>query len=132
MADQLRSALALDALAMALRARRPSAGLVHHTDRGSQYSAAVYQAALAARGVTASMNRAGECLDNALAESFFATLKAERIAARTWPTRAAARLALFAWIAVWYHRQRRHAALGYRAPVAHEEQQLLLLQDLAA
>jgi len=132
MADHLRTELALDALTMALRARRPSAGLVHHTDRGSQYTAAAYQTALAAPGVTVSMSRAGECLDNAMAESFFATLKAELIDTRTWPTRAAARLAIFEWLEVWYNRQRRHSALAYQAPVAHEEGQLLLLQDLAA
>ena len=78
------------------------------------------------------MSRAGACLDNALAESFFVTRKAELADAGTWPTRAAARTAIFAWLAAWYNRQRRHAALAYRTPVAHEEQQLLLLQDRAA
>jgi len=131
MADHLRTELALDALVMALQCRRPLPGLVHHTDRGCQYTAAAYQAALAARGLTVSMSRAGECLDNAMAERFFATLKAELVDARTWPTRAAARLAIFEWLEVWYNRQRRHSALGYRAPVAYEGQ-LLLLQDLAA
>jgi len=132
MADHLRTDLALGALAMALRARRPGAGLVHHTDRGCQYTAAAYQAALAACGIVCSMSRAGECLDNAMAESFFATLKAELVDARTWPTRAAARLAIFEWLEVWYNRQRRHSALSYRAPVAYEDQHLLLLQDPAA
>ena len=78
------------------------------------------------------MSRAGECPDHALAESCFATRKAEIADAGTWPTRAAARTAIFAWLAAWYNRQRRHAALAYRTPVAHEEQQLLLLQDRAA
>ena len=132
MADHLRSQLTLDALAMALRARRPGAGLVHHTDRGSQYTAAAYQEVLAARGLICSMSRSGDCYDNAMAESFFATLKAELADAGTWPTRAAARTAIFEWLEVWYNRQRRHSALGYRAPVAHEEQHLLLLQDQAA
>ena len=132
MADHLRTELALDALAMAVHTRRPGAGLVHHTDRGSQYTATAYQIALAARGVTCSMSRAGECLDNAMAESFFATLKAELTDTKTWPTRGAARLAIFEWIEVWYNRQRRHSALAYRAPVAHEAQHWLLLQDLAA
>jgi putative transposase len=132
MADHLRTELALGALRMALRARRPGAGLVHHTDRGSHYTAASYRTALATPGVTVSMSRAGECLDNAMAESFFATLKAELIDTRTWPTRAAARLAIFAWIEAWYNRQRRHSALAYRAPVAHEAQHWLLLQDQAA
>jgi putative transposase len=126
MADHLRAELALDALAMALRARRPPPGLVHHTDRGSQYTAATYRATLAERAITVSMSRAGECLDNAVAESFFATLKAELVDTQAWPTRAAARLAIFEWIEVWYNRQRRHSTLGYLTPVAHERQVLLL------
>jgi len=131
MAEHLRAELTLDALAMALQSRRPPPGLVHHTDRGSQYTAALYRSRLAAHGITCSMSRAGECLDNAMAESFFATLKAELRADRPWPTRAAARLALFEWLEVWYNRQRRHSALAYRSPVAYEEH-VLLLQDLAA
>jgi len=126
MADHLRTELARDALAMALRARRPPPGLVHHTDRGSQYTAAAYRSQLAARGITCSMSRAGECLDNAVAESFFATLKAELVDTRAWPTRATARTAIFEWIEVWYNRQRRHSTLGYLTPVAHERQVLLL------
>jgi len=109
MADHLRSELAADALAMALGRRRSAAGLVHHTDRGGQYTAATYQALLAARGVTVSMSRAGECLDNAVVESFFATPKAALVEAHHWPTRAAARLAIFEWREVWYNRQRRHS-----------------------
>ncbi len=120
MAEHLRAELACDALAMALQARRPGAGLVHHTDRGCQYTAEAYRAALAARQLTASMSRAGECLDNAVAERFFATPKAELVDTRTWPTRTAPRLAIFEWIAVWYNRQRRHSALNYLTPVAHE------------
>jgi len=131
MADHLRAELAADALAMALGRRRPAAGLVHHTDRGGQYTATAYQAALAARGIACSMSRAGECLDNAMAESSFSTLKAELVEAHRWPTRAAARLAISEWLEVWYNRQRRHSALAYRRPVNFEEQ-LLLLQDLAA
>ena len=131
MADHLRTELATDALAMALHARRPPPGLVHHTDRGSQYTAATYRAMLADRGLTVSMSRAGECLDNAVAESFFATLKAELVDTRTWPTRADARLAIFAWIAVWYNRQRRHSTRGSLTPIAHERQ-LLLLSNRAA
>ncbi len=130
LADQLRTELALDALALALAQRRPGAGLVHHTDRGCQYTAAAYQATLAARGVTVSMRRAGACLDNALAESFFATLKAEIADAQVWPSRAAARTAIFEWIEVWYNRQRRHSALNYQTPVTFEE--VLLVQDRAA
>ena len=68
------------------------------------------------------MSRAGDCLDNAMAESFFATLKAELVDAQRWPTRAAARTAIFAWIEVFYNRQRRHSALAYQAPVTFEEE----------
>jgi transposase InsO family protein len=120
MADHLRTALALDALTMALVRRRPGAGLGQHTDRGCQYTAAAYRQALAARGVVASMSRTSDCLDNAMAESFFATLKAELIDTRRWPTRAAAQTAIFAWLEVFYNRQRCHSALNYQAPVTFE------------
>jgi putative transposase len=125
MADHLRTELALDALAMALARRRPGTGLVHHTDRGCQYTAVAYRQALAARGAIASMSRSGDCLDNAMAESFFATLKAELVDARVWPTRAAARTAIFEWLEVFYNRQRYHSALNYHAPVTFEEMLLL-------
>ncbi len=131
MAEHLRAELALDALAMALQRRRPAAGLVHHTDRGCQYTAAAYREALAARGITASMSRSGDCYDNAMAESFFATLKAELVDSNAWPTRAAARQAIFAWLEVWYNRQRRHSALAYRSPVSYEDTMLLLSQQVA-
>lgn len=130
MADHLRTELPLDALAMALRARRPASGLVHHTDRGCQYTAAAYQQALARRGLVCSMSRSGDCLDNAMAESFFATLKAELVGARAWPTRAAARTAIFEWVEVFYNRQRAHSALAYQPPVTFEE--VLLLSCPAA
>ena len=131
MADHQRAELAIDALTMALQRRRPAHGLVPHTDRGCQYTAAAYRALLAAHGVAASLSRAGECLDNAMAESFFATLKAELGDTRTWPTRAAARQAIFEWLEVWYNRQRRHSALDYHSPVTWEEP-VLLLQPKAA
>jgi putative transposase len=132
MADHLRTELALDALALALQRRQPMRGLVHHTDRGSQYTAAAYQATLVTHGVICSMGRSGECLDNAMAAGSFATLKAEMANTRIWPSHAAARLAIFAWIAVWYNRQRRHSTLGYLTPVALEAQHWLLLQGHAA
>jgi putative transposase len=121
MADHLRTELALDALQMALKQRRPEAGsLIHHTDRGCQYTATAYQAALTAAGVSCSMSRAGNCYDNAVAESFFGTLKAELIGGQAWPSRQAARQTIFEWIEVFYNRQRRHSALGYRSPAAFE------------
>jgi len=126
LAEHRRAARALDALAMARTARRPGAGPIHHTDRGGQYTAAAYREALAALGLTPAMRRGGDCYDTALAERCFATPKAELVDTQHWPTRAAARRAIFAWLAVWDNRQRRHAALNYSSPVAHEEQRLLL------
>ncbi len=121
MADHLRSELALEALQMALTSRRPASGLIHHTDRGCQYTAEAYQTLLATHGITPSMSRTGDCYDNALAESFLATLKGELIDTQPWPTRRAARQAIVEWIEVFYNRQRRHSSLGYLCPVAFEE-----------
>jgi putative transposase len=120
MAEHLRAELALAARQLALASRQPAAGLIHHTDRGCQYTAAAYQEALAVHTITASMSRTGDCDDNAMAESFFATLKAELIDTRPWPTRRAARQAIFAWIEVFYNRRRYHSALGYRSPATYE------------
>ncbi len=130
LADHLRKELATEALAMALRARQPPAGLVHHTARGCQYTARDDQAIRTSRGGVASMSRATDCYDNAMAERFFATLKAERIDARPWPTRRAARQAIFAWLAVCYDRQRSHSARGYQRPVAFER--ALAMEEQAA
>ena len=107
MADHLRVELALEALGMAISARRPRSGeLVHHSDRGSQYTAGAYQAVLNAHGIRCSMSRKGNCWDNAMAESFFATLKRELMPEEGWLTKADARAAVFEWIAVYYNRQR--------------------------
>ncbi len=122
MADHLRAELALSALDMAIRRRRPRPGeLVHHTDRGCQYTSAAYRVALAGAGITASMSRKGERLDNAVAETFFATLKAELIDGRTWRSRAEATQAIFEWIEVFYNHQRLHSGLGYSSPTEYEE-----------
>ncbi len=131
MADHLRTELPLDAPTMALRSRRPTPGLVHHTDRGCQYTAAAYQTRLASASLVCSMSRAGECLDNAMAERFFATLKAELVDTHRWQTRAAARTAIFERIEVFYNRQRCHSALAYRPPAAFEAA-LLFLSNHAA
>jgi len=114
--------LALGALRMALGARRPAAGLVHHSDRGVQYACAEYRALLATHGLLASMSRKGDCWDNAVVESFFATLERELIARRDWRTHAEARQAIFRYIETWYNRQRRHSTLGYVSPVEYEQQ----------
>lgn len=122
--ETLEEELALAALQMALADRRPCPGLVHHSDRGSQYTGGAYQAVLAAHGLVASMSKKGDCWDNAVAESFFATLEVELIQDAAWPTRAAARQALFEYIEVWYNRERRHSSLGYRSPVQYEAEVL--------
>lgn len=121
LAAHLRTELALAALELALGQRRPPAGvLVHHTDRGCQYTARAYQEVLAAHGITASMSRAGNCYDNALAESFNATIKRELLGQTHWRTREEARAAVFEWITVFYNRRRRHSGLGYRSPLEFE------------
>ena len=120
LADHLRTGLALDALRMALDDRCPAAGLVHHTDRGCQYTAADYAALLAGRGIAQSLGRPGTCWDNAVAESFFATLKIELVDRYAWPTRRQARTAVFEFIEGFYNRQRRHSTLGYLSPAAFE------------
>ena len=121
MADHLRTDLAAAALAMALRTRRPPPGLIHHGDRGSQYLSGTYRATLAEHGVRQSVGRPGTCWDNAVAESFFATLKQELIYRHVWPTRRAAQTAIFAFIEGRYNRQRLHSALGFRSPVQVED-----------
>jgi transposase InsO family protein len=120
MADHLYAELSVAASQMALRNRRPAPGLIHHTDRGSQYTANAYHAVLASQQIIPSMSRAGDCYDNAVAESFLATLKTELIHRQPWPTRTAARQAIFEWIEVFYNRQRRHSALDYLSPMAFE------------
>lgn len=116
--------LTLTALARALAHRRPGPGAVHHSDRGVQYAGQAYQALLARHGFTASMSRVGDCWDNAVVESFFATLKIELVLDADWATREQARDALGRYIEVWYNHQRRHASLDYRSP-AHYEREVL-------
>jgi len=120
---RLEQELALAALDMALERRRPSDGL-HHSDRGSQYTSAAYQERLHAAGFTASMSRVGNCWDNAVVESFFATLTKELLGDEVFESRAAASRAVFEFIEIWYNRQRRHSTLGYRTPVEFEEEML--------
>ena len=122
MRDTLEVELALSALRMAREARRPGPGLIHHSDRGSQYAAGVYRAELAAHGMVASMSRKGDCYDNAVAESFFSTLEFELLMRNDWHTKAEARRAIFGYIETWYNRQRRHSTLGYLSPADYEMQ----------
>jgi len=120
MADHLRTELPLGALKMALGQRRPELGMIHHSDRGCQYASHDYRAALAADGITSSMSRKGDCWDNAVAESFFATFRAELSDHCRWATREAARTAIHDFIERFYNRQRRHSYLDYVSPVAFE------------
>jgi putative transposase len=120
MAAHLRTELATAALQMAFETRRPKPGLIQHTDRGSQYTSTVYGELLAAHQARQSVGRPGTCWDNAVAESFFATLKTELIHRHVWPTRRQAELAIFEFIAGWYNQHRRHSALGYLSPAEVE------------
>ena len=120
MGTRLTVELAEQALTMALATRNPQAGLLHHSDRGSQYAATRYQRLLDARGITPSMSRTGNCWDNACVESFFGTLKRELVYHRRYETREAARQDIFEYIEVFYNRRRRHSTLGYNSPTEFE------------
>lgn len=120
MSERIDRQLCLDALSMAVEARRPLPGLVHHSDRGSQYASTDYRKALEEHGMVCSMSRRADCWDNAVAESFWSTLKTEVVEGVDFPTRAAARQAVFEFIAVFYNRQRLHSTIGYRTPTEHE------------
>lgn len=116
--------LVIDALTMALKNGKPGPGLSHHSDQGVQYASQAFQALLTAAGIQGSMSRKGNCWDNAVAESFFHTLKVELVHPRHYHTRQEARAEIFEYIEVFYNRQRRHSALGYRTPAECEEMAL--------
>ena len=118
----LATALPLAALHQALRLRRPPPGFIHHPDRGSQFASQEYRAALAAHGVCQSMSRKGDCWDNAVSESFFATLEHELLADADYHTRRDAHAAVAEFIDTWYNGERRHSTLGYVSPVQYEVQ----------
>jgi putative transposase len=120
MRDTLHTEIALDALAMALQRQRPGAGLIHHSDRGIQYAAEVYRQTLAAANITPSMSRKGNCWDNAPMESFFHTLKTERVHHRIYATKEQAKRDLFAYIEGFYNSHRLHSTLGYLSPAERE------------
>ena len=113
--------LTLQALTMALGRRRPPQGLLHHSDRGSQYASADYRRALRVHGIVCSMSRRGNCWDNAVAESFFATVKVELAHEANWATRGQARGEVFEYLERFYNGQRRHSALGYLNPLTFEQ-----------
>jgi len=121
---RLTHGLALEALQMALDQRRPTGRLLHHSDRGSQYASAAYQARLARHGIQPSMSRRGDVWDNAVLESFFATLKTELVRQCHYRSRREAQAELFEYLEIWYNRRRRHSTLGYLSPAEFERRQV--------
>ena len=121
MAEHLRTELVLAALEMAVWNRHPSDGLIHHSDHGCQYTSLLFGQRCAAVGIHCSMGSVGDCFDNAMAESFFATLECELLARQTFRTHHEARAAIFEFLEVFYNRRRRHSALGYLSPEAYEQ-----------
>lgn len=116
MRDHMRTELPLAALTMAIQRQRPGPGLIHHSDRGSQYASADYTNTLKSNGIIASMSRKGNCWDNAPMESFFGTMKSEMEITSPYPTHEAAKRDLFSYIEGYYNRQRLHSAIGYITP----------------
>jgi len=123
MAEHMRTQLVVDALAMGLRRRRPEPGLVHHSDQGSQYVSLGFGQAARDAGIAISMGSRGDAHDNAVAESFFATLKKELVHRRSWPTRRELGSAVFEYIEAFYNRERRHSTLGMLSPAEYERTQ---------
>lgn len=121
MASHLRAELVVEALEMAVWRRKPAPGLIHHSDRGSQYTSLSFGKHLEEAGVLPSMGRVGSAVDNAMAESFVSTLKAELVHGRQWPTKEAARSAIFEYLEAFYNRRRLHSALGYESPASYEQ-----------
>jgi putative transposase len=124
MATHMRASLVVDALQMALQRRRPGPGLIHHSDHGGQYVSLAFGRAAHEAGIAVSMGSHGNAYDNAVAETFFATLKKELVNRRSWPTRLELQSAVFEYIEAFYNRQRRHSTLEMLSPVAYEQLQL--------
>ncbi|HZB70237.1 MAG TPA: IS3 family transposase [Sphingomicrobium sp.] len=120
MADHMRTELVTDALQMALAQRRPAPGLIWHSDQGSQFVSLAFGQQARAAGIAQSMGSRGDCFDNAVAESFFATLKKELIHGRSWPSKAELRTEVFEYIEVFFNRRRRHSTLGFLSPEQFE------------
>lgn len=123
-ADHLRTDLVEQALRNAVTGRRPERGVIFHSDRGCQYTSGQYARAAAEVGVRLSVGRKGQCWDNAVAESFFATIKTEMLDRQPWPTKAKAHKAIFEYVEGWYNTRRRHSSLGYLSPAAYEATQV--------
>jgi len=130
MAEHMRAELVVEALSMAVSRRNPAGGLIHHSDRGSQYTSVEFGARIQEAGILPSMGSRGDAYDNAMAESFVATIKKELIHRHSWPTRAAARRAIFEYIECFYNPSRRHSALGYLSPCEYERS--TITEDVAA
>jgi putative transposase len=121
MAEHVRAELVIDAFHMAVAARRPAPGLVHHSDQGAQYTSLTFGRAVRQVGIAASMGSVGDCFDNAVAESFFATLQTELLDRYWWSTRRQLATAVFDYIETFYNRRRRHSTLGYHSPADYEK-----------
>lgn len=121
MANHLRTALVLDALNMAIHNRRPAAGLVHHSDRGSQYTSVEFGGRLKETGLVPSMGSVADAYDNALAESFISTLKRELLHRHSWPSKESVRAGIFEYIECFYNPRRRHSSLGQMSPTEYEQ-----------
>jgi putative transposase len=124
MTEHMRAELVVDALKMAISRRRPDPGLVHHSDQGSQYVSLAFGQQARDAGIAVSMGSRGDCFDNAVAESFFSTLKKELVRRQTWKTRRELGAAVFEYIEIFYNRERRHSTLGYLSPEQYEEQSI--------
>lgn len=118
--DHMRTELIVDALDMAIKNRQPAPGVIFHSDRGSQYTSAAFRDFCTSHNVRPSVGKTGICYDNAVAESFFATIKKELVHLKPWPTLARLRTELFAYIETYYNRKRRHSTLGYLSPEEYE------------
>jgi len=121
MATHMRASLVVDALKMALARRRPDPGLIHHSDQGSQYVSLAFGRVAGEAGIAVSMGSRGDAYDNAVAETFFATLKKELVNRRSWPSRLELQSAVFEYIEAFYNRQRRHSTLGMLSPATYEQ-----------
>jgi putative transposase len=122
MSERMTNDLVIQALQQALKHRRPKAGLIHHSDKGCQYTSEAFQALLKSNNIICSMSGTGNCYDNAAMESFFHSLKTEHIYFERYETREQAKQSIFEYIEVFYNRKRRHSSLGYLSPVVFEQQ----------
>ncbi len=131
MSTRMKAKLVCDALQMAIWRRRPKAGLIHHSDRGSQYASKAFKRLLKAHGIKGSMSRKGDCWDNAVVESFFGSLKQERVQWRNYQTRYEAQQDILHYISVFYNSYRLHSTLGYMSPNDFEDQLIEKMKEAA-